>query len=215
VSGPFANSGEGMHELTPASASPTVIIERNEDGTVIEATISMLSKVELWIDLAGNLLQCPMTNTRVLLRSSEAERYERMLRIDMLRGGMIPVTDCPFTQKYEDVIGAMNGGRPVKLSKGADQPNCNGKKLPPGTDRFSMPTLDFHGCEHMEALIKARRAVSAAKVAEAARLSPTLMAQAEAIGRGIGQTMAGQPARRPPRSEPDAPLSAPPPAEKG
>jgi hypothetical protein len=192
-----------MHQLTPESVGPTILVERTDDGLVREATVCMLSKVELWIDLGGNLLQSPLTNTRVELRSSEAERYERMTRIDMLKGGMIPVECCPYTLKFEDTLGVMNGGRPVKLPEGMDPPQCAGRKLPPGTTRFDIPLLDFRGCEHMEALIKKRRENAARKAAEAGA-STTLLAQAEAMGRGIAQGLT-PPGRGAPKSEPDAP----------
>jgi sRNA-binding protein len=160
------------YQLTPQSVTPTRIIGSDELGMPIEERIP-IAYSRKFVGLDGCTKDVPLRSAAVFSNDEDALRYERATVSDIIRSGQLPLDECPYTNAYRYI----KGGPLVKSKDGTD--DCGGK---PG------------GCEHMQAVIKARQAVAKAKwdkeqeqlrqmkPEDAERLAATI---AEGVGRAI------------------------------
>jgi hypothetical protein len=145
-----------VYQLDPQSVSPYRLAGRDKDGVPREETICALAKSEYWVDKDGNTFQAPMQCGRVLSHEPEAERYEMIQKKDLIEGGALPLEMCPHTTQFAQWVSETGDGRLVPLPDGVENVNCRGKKRPADWPAGE----DFFGCEHMEPIIKRRRATS-------------------------------------------------------
>lgn len=138
---PENRQGGGTYALSEASVSPTRWT-RGEDGVVREETVCTLAKSAKFVDPDGNICDVALRTGRVLSQEMEAVRYEMVAVADQIRGGGLPLDECPHTFKFAH----FKGGPLVPNPEGVV--DCGGY---PG------------GCSHMRAVIIDRRAGSRAR----------------------------------------------------
>lgn len=138
---PENRQGGGIFALSNESVAPIRMV-RGPDGIPREETICTLAKSARFVDRDGNVCTVPLRTGRVMSNDVEAVRYEQVMLIDQLRGGSIPLEVCPHTMQF------------VAFKPGQLVPNPNNV-----IDCGGHP----EGCQHMQAVIDERRAVSRAK----------------------------------------------------
>lgn len=92
---------ERVAQLSDATVGVHRLIGRDEyGGDVVEKVPSRTS--EMFLDPAGNEVYVPLNNGRVDDPES-MRQYGMQHRRDMIAQGFIPVRDCPYTAKYEEL----------------------------------------------------------------------------------------------------------------
>lgn len=180
---PEGRSEQGRaYQLTDASVSPSRLISIDDDGKEIEETICPLALSAKFVDRDGNICDVPLRTGRIFSMEPEAARYEQIVTFDQIRAGGLPLAACAFSNEYRHI----KGGPLIKPKKG--EADCGGR---PGATRLE------ETCEHMQAVIKERRARSRARTeAEDAKLKTMkpedALAMIEQMGEAFGQKLADQ-----------------------
>jgi hypothetical protein len=87
---PIPPAAGRVYQLTEASASPTRIAGRTEDGMPREETIPAI-KSEKFVDPAGNVCDVALRTGRVISNDAVGERYEQKMRKDQILAGSLPL----------------------------------------------------------------------------------------------------------------------------
>jgi hypothetical protein len=139
------HSVDGSHnrfyELNPNSVTPSRIVGSDEYGMPIEERIPLAMHMP-FVGLDGCVKNVTLRTHPCPDNEEDAARYGTSVLRDIIRGGQLPLNDCPYTNQYRDI----KAGPLVKPPEGAV--DCGGKE---------------GGCEHMHAVIKARKAKARAK----------------------------------------------------
>ncbi len=161
----------GTYQLNANSASPTVIVGRDDIGMPIEETLPHGPWRE-FVHPSGSLNRVPMF-TSVGDSSLEFTRYGQQLEKELVQSGWIPSEMCPYSFEYKHFI----GGSFVKVPKG--EVDCGGSK-------------SDGGCVHLQKVIEGRLA-STLKKHEANQIALTSMKMPDvekmmsaAVAAGIG-----------------------------
>ena len=159
-----------VYELNHNSVSPTRPAGRDKNGIPREEVVCALAKWERFVDTDGNVCDVPLQCGRVLSVEPEAERIEITTRRTQIAAGCLPLNECPHTTKYADWVltpdemaHELEEGEKLNPSRGMLVPLPGGEESAPQCFGKAQPKdwpagKPFFGCEHMEAVIKARRA---------------------------------------------------------
>lgn len=181
-------------QLTGESVSPTRLIRRDEDGFDVEETITSYPWHEMFVDRAGNVCEVILCNARTTPRTNEATIYAAQVRGDWIKGGGLPLAECPHAnnREYVRIIGAPQLVAAPEGSK--DHLGCAGAP---------------DGCKHMKAVIEKRLKQQRVKHAKQEAASASISSgQLEQMGKMFGSQIAdalrdGRDALRSNKSEKD------------
>lgn len=159
-------------QLSRASVGVHRIIGRDENGFNLEEKVPTLEG-EFFCDRGGNVVHVALCNHRVTTRES-LEKYGAPTRRDIIREGGLPMRECPYTERYMDLV----SGPLVRPPKG--QKDCGGQA---------------DGCEHWHK-VRDKRSASASERAKERKRKTVTQEAAEQFMRNVAQfAQAGAPAK--------------------
>lgn len=146
---PMPAGAPRVYQLHEASVSPVRAAGRDANGVPREETVCVLAKFERFVDLKGNICDVPLRTSRVTDNSSEAEKYEAVMRKDQVIAGCLPLAECPYSTEYARIV---NPERSPDLQDSlvavpAGEVACRG---------------EASGCSHLRPIIESRRVAARA-----------------------------------------------------
>lgn len=157
-------------QLTHSSVDVHRVIGRDARGQPLLEKVCMLAESEIFCDTDGNEVTIPLQTGRVSSLESR-EKYGLKHRREQIIAGALPRRDCPYTEKYADVI----PGRGPLAQPPDGVKSCGGKP---------------EGCEHYIAVRDLRRADAKARAKERAQISGAMSeAQAAQLAATLGQVV--------------------------
>lgn len=168
-----------FYELTSSSVTPTKTYV-DIDGNVIEERIPVHYSQE-WVMPNGCINNIPMRTSAVFSMEPIHAVYEQTMSADLIRGGAMPLSECPWTNKYSFITGGT-----LARSK------------TPGEDCGGAPK----GCSHMQAAMASRKATALKKFEEQERLDNAksekdILKMAKTIGVVMGEMQSAAPPSTP------------------
>lgn len=167
-----------VYQLTESTVSPARVVTRDRNGFEREESVCALAKHAQFVDRAGNICTVPLQTARVLGHMPCDEHYERAMIRDQIRGGGLPLAECPYTQEYRRLTGT-----PTLVEVAPGEEACDGE---PG------------GCKHLKPIIEERRRLAREVIAQQQAQANHLTQQqaadmaramAEAFGAAVGTGM--------------------------